>query len=222
MQIRPTRLAVLFSTCVLATTAFAGPDWTEVGDAGSFSDNAQVPTGNGMINSLTGRLGLRGSEMDFEDMYVIGVDDPGAFSLTILNANFDAVLYMFHFTQAGAALGLLANDNSEVESTIPHLVGMATDGTGVTLDLAGDYLIAVCGAGRRPVSATGAIFNFETSTEISGADGPGGLNRHIGWEGEGETGDYRIDMTGTIFPRIPAPGTAAVLCVGGLLARRRR
>jgi len=222
MKIRPTTLAALFSTLVFSVPAMAGPDWTEEGDAGSFAGDAQVPTGNGQIRSLTGRLGVRGGGTDFEDMYLIGVDDPSEFSLTILNTDFDAVLYMFHFTQAGAALGLLANDNQNEESILPRLVGVATDGTGVTLDLAGDYLIAVCGAGRRPVSATGAIFNFETSTEVSGADGPGGLNRHIGWEGEGATGDYRIDMTGTVFPRIPAPGSLAVIGAAGLIARRRR
>lgn len=221
MKIRPTTLAAVFSTFAFASMAVAGPDWTEEGDAGSFAGDAQIPAGNGQIRSLTGRLGVRGG-IDFEDMYLIGVDDPGQFSLTILNTDFDAVLYMFHFTQAGAALGLLANDNRDEESILPRLVGMATDGTGVTLDLPGDYLVAVCGAGRRPVSATGAIFSFETSFEVSGADGPGGLNRHIGWEGEGATGDYRIDMTGTVFPRIPAPGTAALLCLGGLLGHRRR
>lgn len=222
MKNGPALFAFVLSGVALCGLAQAGPDWTEEGDAGSVAGNAQIPTGTGEIRTLTGRLGLRGGVFDFEDMYYLGVEDPGQFMLTITNANFDAQLYVFHITETGAALGLLANDNRDAETTIPQLVGVATDGTGVVLDLPGDYLVAVAGRGRVPVSATGSIFTFETSTEISGADGPGGLNRHIGWEGEGETGDYRVDMTGTIFPHIPSPGVLAVLGGAGLMVRRRR
>jgi hypothetical protein len=222
MQTGRTKVVAVTGLLACASLAMAGPDWTEVGDAGSGPGNAQVTLGNGVINSISGTLGNRGSITDFEDMYYIGVDEPGAFSLVIANADFDAQLFVFHLTLSGAALGLLANDNADVETTLPAITPMATDGTGVVLDLPGVYLIAVAGAGRRPVSMTGDIFSYDSSTEISGADGPGGLNRLIGWEGEGETGSYNIRTDGTVFPEIPAPGTLALLSVAGLATRRRR
>lgn len=222
MKNRPAPMVALTASLVAASLAVAGPDWTEDGDAGSTIRTAQVPLGQGQIRSLSGRLGSRGDETDFEDMYYIGIAQPTSFTLQLTNPNFDAQLFVFHITLAGSALGLLANDNADVETTAPRITPMATDGTGVVLDLPGIYLIAVAGAGRVPVSATGEIFRFETSTEISGADGPGGLNRHIGWAGEGATGDYRILMEGTVFPDIPAPGSAVVLAMGAWAVRRRR
>lgn len=222
MQNGRTKVVAITGLLGCASVAMAGPDWTEVGDAGSGPGTAQVPLGNGVINSISGRLGNRGSIEDFEDMYFIGVDEPGAFNLTIANADFDAQLFVFHFTLSGAALGLLANDNAHDETNLPVITPIATDGTGVVLDLPGIYLVAVAGAGRRPVSMTGDIFSFDSATEISGADGPGGLNRLIGWEGEGETGSYNVMTDGTIFPDIPAPGTLALLGVAGLVTRRRR
>jgi len=206
------------STCM----ALAGPDWTEVGDAGGTIESAQVPLGNGEIHSLSGRLGTRGVNPDYEDMYFIGIAEPTSFVLEINNTDFDAQLFIFHVTLAGGALGLLANDDRDVESLNPRLVSASTDGTEVFIDLPGDYLVAVAGKGRNPVSVSGLIFNIEDPTEISGADGPGGLMRHTGWEGQGQTGSYRVDMEGTVFPAVPAPASAVALLAVGLTGRRKR
>lgn len=214
--------AALGTWMALAGVATAGPDWTEVGDAGSIISTAQVPLGEGEIRSLTGRLGGRGQSEDFEDLYYIGIASPTTFRLELTSPDFDAQLFVFHITLSGGALGLLANDNEHEETTAPVILPISTDGTEVTLDLPGIYLVAVAGTGRMPVSTTGEIFTYETSTEISGADGPGGLNRHIGWTGQGQTGNYRVQMEGTIFPEIPAPASLGVLTMSGLLARRRR
>jgi hypothetical protein len=67
---------------VFSPTALAGPDWTEVGDAGSFLGNAQIPTGIGPITNINGGLG--GSTtltLDYEDMYLISVVDQPLFSM---------------------------------------------------------------------------------------------------------------------------------------------
>jgi hypothetical protein len=206
---------------IAASGAAAGPDWTEVGDAGSNFASAQIPLGNGMIRTIAGSLGAEGGVVDYEDMYIIGIDAPTVFRLELANPNFDAQLFIFNITLAGAAFGLLANDDSAPGDPNPILTPIATDGTMAILDLPGDYLIGVSGKGRNPISAGGLIFNFADPTEISGADGPGGLLRHIGWDGEGEVGDYVIEMDGTVFPEIPAPGALAPLA-GVLIARRRR
>lgn len=201
----------------------AGPDWTEVGDAGSFLQTAQTPTGLGSIRSIAGTLGGEGEQPDFEDAYIIGIDAPTTFRLDLFSADFDAQLYIFNITLSGGALGLLANESGDEKSGIPVLTSMSTDGSNALIDLPGIYMIAIAGAGRAPVSAGGLIFGFENSTEISGADGPGGLLRHTGWVGEGQVGGYAIEMTSTVFPRIPAPGAALPLALAGLsLARRRR
>ncbi|MCL4220938.1 MAG: hypothetical protein KJZ65_06180 [Phycisphaerales bacterium] len=215
-------LATLGGVAALTGLASAGPDWTEVGDAGSTISSAQAPRGEGQIRSLSGRLGGRGEIEDFEDLYYIGIASPTTFRLELTSPDFNAQLFVFHITLSGSALGLLANDNADEETYAPLILPYATDGTGVTLDLPGIYLIAVAGSGRMPVSSTGQIFRYDSNTEISGADGPGGLNRHIGWVGEGEVGTYRVQMEGTVFPEVPAPGSLGVLALGGLIACRRR
>ena len=213
---------VVFAISGLIAPAFAGPDWTEVGDAGSSLATAQLPAGVGQIRSIAGSLGGEAQDPDFEDMYIIGISDPTTFRLDLLSANFDAQLFIFNITLSGGALGLLANDNVSEGNNAPALTSISTDGTNALLDLPGLYLIGVAGAGRNPVSAGGLIFDIASPTEISGADGPGGLLRLSGWEGNGEVGDYSIDMTSTIFPQIPAPAGAALLGLGGLVSTRRR
>lgn len=215
-------LAAIGALATLAGVASGGPDWTEVGDAGSTISSAQAPRGEGQIRSLSGRLGGRGEAEDFEDLYYIGIAEPTTFRLELNSPDFNAQLFVFHITLSGGALGLLANDDANDETYAPVILPYATDGTGVTLDLPGIYLIAVAGAGRMPVSATGQIFRFDSPTEISGADGPGGLNRHLGWIGEGEVGTYRVLMEGTVFPEIPAPTSLGALALGHLIVRRRR
>lgn len=206
----------------LGCGAAAGPDWIENADAGSRFHTAQVPAGIGDITSISGNLGGRGATPDYADMYIIGVSEPGTFRLELATSNFNAQLFIFNITLAGGAHGLLANDNENGNTTDPVLTAMATDGTNAVLDLPGDYLIAVSGVGHNPFSAGGLIFDIADPTEISGADGPGGLLRQTGWEGIGETGSYTIGMEGTIFPTIPTPGVLAGLGLGLLAAGSRR
>jgi uncharacterized protein (TIGR03382 family) len=129
---------------------------------------------------------------------------------------------VFNITLAGGGLGLLANDNANAGTTDPILTNLSTDGSNAVLDLPGLYAIAVAGAGRSPISNSGLIFDFADPTEISGADGPGGLLRHTGWIGEGAVGDYAVELEGISFAKVPAPGAAAVLGMGALAMQRRR
>ncbi len=216
------RAAFVAAMCGLASVSVAGPDWIEDADAGSRINSAQVPAGIGDITTISGNLGGRGASPDFADMYVIGVDDPGTFRLELSSADFNAQLFIFNITLSGGALGLLANDDEALELMNPVLTSMSTDGSNAVLDLPGDYLIAVSGFGHNPISASGQIFDIADPTEISGADGPGGLLRHTGWEGIGETGSYSIGMEGTVFPTIPGPGVLAGLGLGLLAAGSRR
>lgn len=222
MTIRTSRAVCCAAVGGLVVSASAGPDWTEVGDAGNFFQSAQIPAGNGDIHTISGTLGGEGETPDYDDMYLIGVSEPTTFSLQLSNPDFDAQLFVFNITLSGGLLGLLGNDDAGPGTTAPLLTAVATDGSNAVLDLPGDYLICVTGKGRNPTSAGGLIFDFQDPFEVSGADGPGGLLRHTGWEGVGETGDYSVMMDGTIFPEVPAPSGLALLGVAGLAVNRRR
>jgi hypothetical protein len=201
----------------LAAPAFAGPDWVERGDAGSFIATAQITTGIGGIRSLTGELTAAGrGAPDLEDVYIIRIDDPSAFSITLVNANFTPALYLFNLTQASQALGLLGVNGT--------LVSTSTDGTQAQVTEPGLYALAVTYAGNIPQSRTGAIFNFTSPTEISGPDGPGGINPLESWNPTVPLvgGNYDLDVDGVDFADVPAPGAAMLLGAAGLLVARRR
>lgn len=211
----------------MSGTALAGPDWLEQGDAGSTIGSAQVPArplGAPALTSIAGSLSSAFIDPDYEDLYLIRITDPGAFTIRPTSADFNVVLYLFNITINGEGYGLLANDDENPTSNLPKLTGASTDGTGVIITFPGDYVLAVTGFGRTPVSRTGAMFNFASNTEISGADGPGGLNPLSSWTGVGETGHYSFAMEATDFPVTPAPGAglALVAGVGAAFGRRRR
>jgi len=220
--------ALLFSSAAV----YGGPDWVEQGDAGSTIGSAQLVLGLGQIESIVGTLssgtaagttiGDPGSPPDFEDVYLLRIETPGAFSFQVMNANFDPQLFLFNVTIPGEGLGLLANNDTPM-SMLPFLTSPATDGTGATVLLPGVYALGVSGLGRVPVSRTGLIFNFASPTEVSGPDGLGGTNPLSGWTGVGQTGGYLVEMTGVGFFDIPAPGGAAVMLLGlGVTGGRRR
>lgn len=201
-----------------ASVSLAGPDWSEVSDAGSFAGLAQSPVGIGAINTISGALSLGVQVPDFEDMYFIRIVDPVNFRARILGGGFDAKLYLFT-PSGGSALGLLGNANGPGgENAL--LLGAATDASGAAVPAIGDYYLSVCGAGDIPVSSGGGIYSI-TGTEISGPDGPGGALSHSAWNGVGQTGEYVIELQGVVF--VPAPGSVALLGgLGCLMARRRR
>ena len=219
--------AGVVSLMALCGSAVAGPDWLEQGDAGSTIGGAQKPTrppGAPALTSIAGNLSEGFIENDYEDLYLIRITDPGAFSIRPAFADFDVVLYLFNITINGEGYGLLGNNDESNTSTLPKLTGASTDGTGVIISFPGDYVLAVTGLGRTPMSRTGSMFNLASNTEVSGADGPGGLNPLTNWSGVGQTGSYSFTMQATDFPVTPAPGAglALVAGLGVAMGRRRR
>ena len=214
----------LFS--LAATSALAGPDWVERGDAGSFYFSAQAPRrplGATTLNTVSGSLATGVGVNDYEDLYFIRVTDPAAFSVAVDFADFNAVLFLFDITVNNELFGRLANDDNG-ETNLPFINGPSTDGTNVIITRPGDYIVGVTGLGRTAFSRSGPIFSLATTTEISGPDGTGGINPLDRWEGIGQQGNYRLRFTATDFPLAPAPG-AATLAIIGLActaARRRR
>jgi hypothetical protein len=154
-------------------------------------------------------------------MFLLRISTPMAFSFTVADAEFDPQLFLFNITLPGQALGLLAN-NDTAFGDLPILTSPSTDGSGAMVLLPGEYALGVSGLGRVPVSPTGPIFFFGSSTEISGPDGPGGINPLSGWTGQGQTGTYEIHLRGVDWYDVPSPASGAVLFGLAALARRRR
>jgi hypothetical protein len=223
------RFASLFVTAAAGLsfcgTAQAGPDWVERGDAGSVLGGAQLTLGEGSIRTIQGTLSgaLLGPGADFEDMFIISIAEPATFSFTTANANFNSTMYLLNITQGNEAFGLLGADDVG-ESSGAILTGVATDGSGAQVTNPGLYALVVTFSGNRCQSRTGNIFRFDTPTEITGPDGPGGTNPHEGWANEGSFsgGEYIIDVVGVEFAEVPAPGGVMLAGIAGLIAARRR
>lgn len=207
-----------------ASAALAGPDWVERNDAGSTVATAQRIVGEGQLHSVSGETSAGLGQPDYEDMYIFRITDPSTFKLTIVNANFNASLWLFNLSQANEAFGLLGNLSGDGEGWNPSLSAISTDDSGASVNAPGVYAFAVSGEGRIPVSMHGALFSFDWSGELSGPDGPGGNLPHTGWSGEGATGSYTISVEGATFVEVPAPGVMAVggLALAGAGLRRRR
>ena|SRR5436190_6645613 len=210
--------------CALAAPVYAGPDWIEVGDAGSSVRTAQPVVGIGTPTHIQGTLSNSLlAAADFEDMYLLRIETPTSFHFDLSGSTFDSMLYLFNVTQADEAFGLLANNDTP--TSLGSLINgpNATDNSGAMVLNPGVYALAVTGFNRHPVSRTGDIFFFASNTETSGADGAGGLNPLQGWDGVGATGSYDIELDGIGYVNVPAPSAAVIMATGvGVLMRRRR
>ncbi len=227
--------------CLIATPmVWAGPDHVE-GDAGSKRSTAEIVSGAGPLGSISGTLASTFTARmapDFEDMYLIQIDQPSIFLASTFAddggiATFDTQLWLFSLGAAQSdAFGLLANDDIELRPPGPSIIlPNATDASGAQLINPGLYLIAITGSNRDPVSENGAIFNQALTTEISGPDGVGGAQSHIDWNGAGEVGSYKIVFVGASFVDLtPIPtlnewgmvGLTALLMTAGVIVLRRR
>lgn len=218
----------------LSSSAFAGPDWIERGDAGSDVSTGQEVVGEGPLTRISGRLapptGPDRTPADYEDLYIVRITSPATFFFEVTGGDFNMQLFLFNITQPGEALGLLANDDRSLTDNRPLLSSPANDGTAAQVIFPGTYALAVSGFGRYPVAlgpippgGLQPIFFFANTKEISGPDGPAGINALMGWAGEGQTGSYDIMVQGIDFVRVPAPGSAALLVLSlGIAGRRRR
>lgn len=202
--------------------ALAGPDWVEQGDAGANFATAQRVLGNGQVHSISGSLSSGILTQDLEDVYLLRITEPTAFSFDFRLAQFDCQAFLFNVTQANELFGLLGNNDAGVEQPWARIAGPATDATQAQVTLPGVYALAITGLGRVPVSRTGEIFNFASSTEVSGPDGPGGINPLSGWAGDGQTGSYTILTSGVGFYDTPTPGVLAAMLGGAAVVARRR
>ncbi|MFO0858052.1 MAG: hypothetical protein U0640_11930 [Phycisphaerales bacterium] len=217
-MVRSVRAAALVLSTLVASVALAGPDWQEQGDAGKFVGNAQQTLGVGAINSISGEFAAGLLDSDFEDMYLVSITNPSAFSITVNSSNGTVGLFLFNVTLGNEGLGLVATI-----AGAGTLGNASNDGSLAAVNSPGIYALAIAVPGRYPVSNLGPIFNFANPNEVSGPDGSGGFLPHTDWAGTpGPIGDYGIELTGSGFFAVPAPGAGVVLGVCGLVAMRRR
>ncbi|MFK7760272.1 MAG: DVUA0089 family protein [Phycisphaerales bacterium] len=220
--------ALLLTAASLTTSALAGPDWIEDGDAGSTLGAAQDITPVGVINSIAGTLGGQDTE-DVYKLVILNGDDiasPVDFGFTNNGGpqDFNPSLWLFD----SEGFGVLGNDDDPIlGGPDARLLTPSTDG--VTLLLPpGTYFIAITESGNVPLSfrenpllgeggSFEEIFSFESVTEVSGPDGLGADNPLAAWTGgAGSEGGYGIVIT-------PTPSSAFALALAGLgMSRRRR
>lgn len=184
-----------------------GPDYNEgPTDAGNRPETARRPTGSGTLSTISGSTGQEGPS-DFQDMYLIQIDNPAAFRASTVAADGGAASFnteIWLFRQNGR--GLLGNDDDDDSGTPQSKIKQpATDVTGQLIPGPGLYFLAISGRNDNPLS-TGfdQIFNQAVDTEISGPDGLGGANTITDWDNGGQTGDYIIALQGVSFPPPPA------------------
>ena len=90
---------VLVLVLLSNSSLFAAITWTEVGDAGDLPGTAQTTVGVGLTD-LTDIFGTISSSSD-QDMYLINIDNPAAFSAstnnpqTTLSVDHDTQLFLF-------------------------------------------------------------------------------------------------------------------------------
>lgn len=178
--------AISLSVVLLfASSAFAGPDWTEVPP-----DARKNPPGQTItltpVNSISGSLmGLDSSDFpplaslgfgpDVADLYRITV--AGTTTVTTGgggggSADFDTILALFCLDGTGH----VANDDVSPTDTSSR----------ITIPGPGTYFLAIAVKGVQPVSAGGNIFNFTTPgaqfAQVP-ANGPGRLQPLLDWPG---------------------------------------
>lgn len=224
-------LSLLIATSCLTSAAnaqsFVGPEWIEQGDAGSLPTSAQTITVNGPVQSIRGALAgatpLDGGPVDFEDMFRVIITTPTSFYLRTDpgsggGADFNTQLWVFNVN----GTGILGNDDAFDPGVGSAVFQFATDNTGAGIFAPGEYLIAISGLLNRPTSGGQHIFNFATTTEISGPDGLGGGGAIDGWDTNPNChfGDYILSLQGV--SGVPAPGAIAGVVVGLLLGKRSR
>ncbi len=221
------RVGALLLVVAVVGPAGAGPDFVEGmcpgGQAGSGPSGACSVIGVGNVLSISGNISapFGPGAADLEDMYLILITDPLAFSASTVGPGtaFDTQLWLFLADPGGVldGTGLLGNNDVSAVDDASMLGPMSNDGTGIVLT-GGLYYLAISGgsapppppfqSGRFPiVLGLGNIFDFMMDpTQISGPDGPGGMVPMDGlWEGEGEVGSYVIALEGVSFIEPPCP-----------------
>ena len=223
--------SVLAVSVVLAwVSAVPALPWTETGDAGALPDTAQftLGAGAGPLTSISGTLSA--TDLTQEDMFVIQVTDPLAFSATtvgMVGTLEDMQLFLFD----AVGRGVYANDDAGPftgRSTLPtdRPPGPLTPGL---------YFLAISGFDRDPESSAGLIFPADIGPGVFEPNGLGSGAPISSWSGaSSQFGSYTILLTGadpvplSVPPGgVPTPEPSTIILLGtfvsvGVIYARRR
>lgn len=194
-------LLVFLMTLVFTLQHAIAFTWTEVDDAGQLPDTAQVITGDGSLELISGFLE---SPTDV-DMYEIYLTVGTIFSVTTVGWT-DVNTQLSLFDSSG--FGIYSNDDDAtdvVQSTLPDRYLPP-----------GLYYLAISDWDYDPVSDQGYIFPshypfFHFRTAVEEATDVGGGSPITGWDGLSTTGggSYTIALTRNT-PTPPTPETLTI------------
>ena len=214
MRRLPMTICSIVIVVLAANNAFGV--WNETGDAGELPGSAQLVTGSGSLDLISGSLTIGA---DAVDMYRICITNPVGFSALATDVGLDTQLFLFD----AAGMGIYGDDDSGGGLNAYLPAGHTYSPTTV-----GNYYLAISDWNRDPYSSSGAIFDSGLGTV--GPTGSGGGNPIDSWiqSGSDATGTYSIELTGAEYlcdGQIPAPGAILLGSIGVSLVgwfRRRR
>ncbi len=163
--------------------------WTEMGngggDAGEVPATAQIPTGDGSLNSIGGQLDASDS-----DMYKIQICDVAGFTASTGSTDTTGDTQLWLFSEDGH--GVQFNDDA---------FGLQSGFGSEFVTSTGIYYIAVSQYNRDAVDdASQLIWNNTPFAGVRAPDGPGAANIINGWDAGSTPGlSYRLDLTGACF-----------------------
>lgn len=232
---RATRALVAVLPLVVASAALAGPDWEEVGDAGSTLGTAQAISTTGTVNTISGKLSGGLLAGDYQDCFLLEISDPSVFSLTTSlgagsPAGFNPMMFLFRVDNLQGQLvakAIMANNDKSPTDVQSNLQRETNDGSGTFISQAGLYLVAISGFGSQPINSQGQfLFNqaFLEPGVIAGPTQNPQISDYLlaGWSNDGSFGNYTMTVTGMSGTQLPAPGALSLLALGGLVRRRRQ
>ncbi len=204
-------------TIALTGTAHATSTWQEQGEAGQTIPTAQVVSGSGQLDRISGDLG------GAADLFQIYITGGGNFSATTVGTGgtlLDSQLFLFDKHGFGVAGNDDAPGSWSLRSTL-------TPFSPLTPVLSGIYYLGIAGYDYDPVSVSGEIFPDWPFNNVAGPTGIGGANPLFTWSGFNfGYGTYNIDLTGAAFvpAPVPEPGTIALMGTGliGIFMMRRK
>lgn len=203
-----TTILTMLATMGVGFTAHAQV-WNEVGDAGQNNvAAAQMTDGIGPLTTINGSLNGNNDV----DLYCINITDEARFvaSVSAYTGN-DSMLWLFNMD------GTLQVWNDDFSS---NFLSMITS-QGVFAN--GHYILGVSSFANIPVDSDGNdLFGFGAWPGPDSDQLLGNSGILAGWNNNGlNSGNYEITLRGCEYC-IPAPGAAAVLGLGGLVAAGRR
>ena len=217
-------LALVLPSPLLADEGF-GPDWVEDGDAGnSISTGQRVKGNNSGVNTISGSTSGGGGFVggsdggDFQDLYLIFIDDPLAFNASTAgpagDATFNTRLFLFRIDGRGV---LYSDDVSPNDNRSVLKGGKGIPGRGV-------YGLAIAGTPSLPQTTGGSpMFPFAPPGESVGPTKEGANASLGGWNpAAGDTGSYLLSLTGVRFIPEPCEGWRGLIEASWAEAPERR